>query len=75
MGGKITLNVKELHKNRKKEETQAHRKRARSALNRVGTLELRQWCTKFGSVRFDSTRVVKVNRRKTNRRKTKPYCI
>jgi hypothetical protein len=26
-----------------------------------------------GSVRFDSTRVVKVNGRKTNRRKTRPY--
>jgi len=28
-----------------------------------------------GSVRSDSTRVVKVNRRKTNRRKTRPYSI
>jgi len=28
-----------------------------------------------GSARFNSTRVVKVNRLKTNRRKTRPYFI
>jgi hypothetical protein len=39
MGGKITINFKELHSN-KKEETHAHRKRARSALSREMMLEL-----------------------------------
>jgi hypothetical protein len=58
-----------------KEETHTHRKRARSALSRERTLELRQWyTTQVGSARFDSTGVVKVNRRKTNCRKTRPYC-
>jgi len=39
MGGKITTNLKELHKI-DKAETRAYRKRARSALSRERTLEL-----------------------------------
>jgi hypothetical protein len=39
MGGKITLNLKELHSNRT-EETHVHRRRARSALSREKALEL-----------------------------------
>jgi hypothetical protein len=35
---------------------------------------LRQRFTTVGSVRCDSPRVVKVNRRKTNHRKTRPQC-
>jgi hypothetical protein len=41
MGGKITINLKELHENRKNK-THAHRKRDRSAISREWTLELRQ---------------------------------
>jgi len=41
MGGKITINLKELHLNGK-EDTHAQRKRARSALSTERTLELRQ---------------------------------
>jgi len=41
MGGKITINLKELHQN-KKAETHAQRKSARSAVSRERTLELRQ---------------------------------
>ena len=54
-----------------KEETHAHRKRARSAVSRERTL----WdndAPQVGSARSDSTRVVKVNRLKTNPRKTRP---
>jgi len=41
-----------------KEETHAHRKGARSALNRERTLELREWCTisRKCSVRLDKGR-------------------
>jgi hypothetical protein len=42
MGGKITVNLKELHQNNKKKETHAHRKRAGSALSRERTLDLGQ---------------------------------
>jgi hypothetical protein len=41
MGGKITIKLKELHKNRKIR-THEHQKRATSALSRERTLELRQ---------------------------------
>jgi hypothetical protein len=41
MGGKTTISLKELPKT-EKEETHAHRKRARSALSSERTLELRQ---------------------------------
>jgi hypothetical protein len=41
VGGKIKINLKELAKI-EKEETYTHRKRARSALSRESTLELRQ---------------------------------
>ena len=72
MGGKITINLKELHQNEKKN---ALRKRTRSALSTESMLELRHEAPQVRSARSDSTRVVKVNRRKTNRRKTIPYCI
>jgi hypothetical protein len=42
MGGKITFNLKELTKNKKIIKPHAHRKRARRALRRERTLELRQ---------------------------------
>jgi len=41
MGGKVTINSKNCTKT-EKEETHAHWKRARSALSRERTLELRQ---------------------------------
>jgi hypothetical protein len=41
MGGKITINLKKCTKT-EKEETHAHRKRARNALNREGMLRLQQ---------------------------------
>jgi len=41
MGGKITINLKKGTKI-EKEETHAHRKKARRALSRERTLELRQ---------------------------------
>jgi hypothetical protein len=40
MGGKITINLKELLLKWKKNKTRAHRKTARGALNRERTLEL-----------------------------------
>jgi len=58
-----------------KEETHAHRKRARKTLSRVRTLSCDSDAPQAGSARSDWTRVVKVNCRKTNRRKTRPYCI
>jgi hypothetical protein len=73
MGGKITINLKELHKKRKEKEKHAYRKRARNALNTERTLELREWCTTFQecSVRLDKGRKSDF-RRKTNRRKMNP---
>jgi hypothetical protein len=58
-----------------KEETHAHQKRGRSALSKERTPELRDSdAPQVGSARYDSRRVVKVNRLKTNRRKTRRYC-
>jgi hypothetical protein len=42
VGGKIRINVKKNCTKIEKEETHAHNKRARSALSRERTLELRQ---------------------------------
>ena len=57
MGGKITINFKNCTKT-EKEETHAHRKRARSSISRERTLELRQCCTKCREclVRLDKSR-------------------
>jgi len=68
--GKITINSTKIEK----EETHAHGKRARSALSKERTRELRQCCDsvapQVGSVRSDWTRVVKLNGRKTG-----PYSV
>jgi hypothetical protein len=72
MGGKITVNVKELHQI-EKEETRAHRKRAEAHYIEKGCLSRDSDAPQVGSARSDSTRVVGVNR-KMNHYKTRPYC-
>ena len=69
MGGKNTVNLKELHWSRKRRNTRTWEKSYRSALSRERKLELRQWCTQVGSARSDSPRFVKENRRKTKQSK------
>ena len=69
MGGKNTVNLKELHWSRKRRNTRTSEKSYRSALSRERKLELGQWCTQVGSARSDSPRFVKENRRKTKQSK------
>jgi hypothetical protein len=80
MGGKITINLKELHYNRKKKKHMHAGKELQAHYVEIGRLSCDSDASNVGSARSDSTRVVKLNRRKTNRRKAnrrkaRPYYI
>jgi hypothetical protein len=68
MGGKVTINLKELNSNRKRRNTCTPEKSQKRTIEK-GRLSCDSDAPLVGIARSDSTRVVKVNRRKT-----RPYC-